>query len=178
MARFRHTCGVISLCCFLCLLTLSLCPMSRVSSTTLLHFFVLLSVFYVMVFHPCESFVLPRAFFVLFRSSIRSDVSQEIHLSLLVPLHFPNIFAALSLTPPTNICHCSSRSVECSRAANMFLVSMRKLSDAVCSLKLKFRKYPSIHTNYIISHSTILQYNHTIKDTVVTQKRNIEHEKQ
>ena len=27
-------------------------------------------------------------------------------------------------------------------------------------LKLKFRKYPSIHTNYIISHSTILQYNH------------------
>ena len=30
------------------------------------------------------------------------------------------------------------------------------------SLKLKFRKYPSIHTNYIISHSTILQYNHNI----------------
>ena len=29
-------------------------------------------------------------------------------------------------------------------------------------LKLKFRKYPSIHTNYIISHSTILQYNHNI----------------
>ena len=30
------------------------------------------------------------------------------------------------------------------------------------SLKLKFRKYPSIHTNYIISHATILQYNHNI----------------
>ena len=30
------------------------------------------------------------------------------------------------------------------------------------SLKLKFRKYPSIHTNCIISHSTILQYNHNI----------------
>ena len=30
----------------------------------------------------------------------------------------------------------------------------------VLSLKLKIRKYPSIHTNYIISHSTILQYNH------------------
>ena len=29
-------------------------------------------------------------------------------------------------------------------------------------LKLTFRKYPSIHTNYIISHSTILQYNHDI----------------
>ena len=29
-------------------------------------------------------------------------------------------------------------------------------------LKLKFRKYPSIHTNYIISHSTILPYNHNI----------------
>ena len=29
-------------------------------------------------------------------------------------------------------------------------------------LKLKFRKYPSIRTNYIISHSTILQYNHNI----------------
>ena len=30
------------------------------------------------------------------------------------------------------------------------------------ALKLTFRKYPSIHTNYIISHSTILQYNHNI----------------
>ena len=40
-------------------------------------------------------------------------------------------------------------------------------------LKLKFRKYPSIHTNYIISHSTILQYIIIIFDTVVTQKRNI-----
>ena len=29
-------------------------------------------------------------------------------------------------------------------------------------LKLKFRKYPAIHTNYIISHSTTLQYNHNI----------------
>ena len=29
-------------------------------------------------------------------------------------------------------------------------------------LKLKSRKYPSIPTNYIISHSTILQYNHKI----------------
>ena len=34
----------------------------------------------------------------------------------------------------------------------------------ICSvlLKLKFRKYPAIHTNYIISHSTIVQYNHNI----------------
>ena len=30
------------------------------------------------------------------------------------------------------------------------------------ALKLKFRKYPSIHTNYTISNSTILQYNHNI----------------
>ena len=29
-------------------------------------------------------------------------------------------------------------------------------------LKLKFRKYPLIHINYIISHSTILLYNHNI----------------
>ena len=28
--------------------------------------------------------------------------------------------------------------------------------------QLTFRKYPAIHTNYIISHSTTLQYNHTI----------------
>ena len=27
-------------------------------------------------------------------------------------------------------------------------------------LKVKFRQYPSIHTNYIISHCTTLQYNH------------------
>ena len=35
-------------------------------------------------------------------------------------------------------------------------------SDPNPILKLTFRKYPSIHTNYIISHSTILQYNHNI----------------
>ena len=29
-------------------------------------------------------------------------------------------------------------------------------------LKLKFRKYPLIHTNYIISHSTILKYSYNI----------------
>ena len=29
-------------------------------------------------------------------------------------------------------------------------------------LKLKFIKYPAIHTNYIISHSTTLPYNHNI----------------
>ena len=29
-------------------------------------------------------------------------------------------------------------------------------------LKLKFVKYPAIHTNYIISHSTTLPYNHNI----------------
>ena len=28
--------------------------------------------------------------------------------------------------------------------------------------KAKFRKYPSIHTNYIISQSTTLKYNHII----------------
>ena len=27
-------------------------------------------------------------------------------------------------------------------------------------LKLTFRKYPAIHTNYIISHCITLQYNH------------------
>ena len=29
-------------------------------------------------------------------------------------------------------------------------------------LKLTFRKYPAIHTNYIISHCTTLEYNHNI----------------
>ena len=29
-------------------------------------------------------------------------------------------------------------------------------------LKLKFIKYPAIHTNYIISHGTTLQYNYNI----------------
>ena len=29
-------------------------------------------------------------------------------------------------------------------------------------LKLTFMKYPAIHTNYIISHSTTLPYNHNI----------------
>ena len=30
------------------------------------------------------------------------------------------------------------------------------------TLKLTFRNYPAIHTNYIISHCTNLQYNHNI----------------
>ena len=30
------------------------------------------------------------------------------------------------------------------------------------SLKLTFRQYPAMHTNYIISHCTTLQYNHSI----------------
>ena len=29
-------------------------------------------------------------------------------------------------------------------------------------LKITFRKYPAIHTTYIISHCTTLQYNHNI----------------
>ena len=29
-------------------------------------------------------------------------------------------------------------------------------------LKLTFRQYPTMHTNYIISHCTTLQYNHNI----------------
>ena len=52
------------------------------------------------------------------------------------------------------------------------------ISLAKCKLKLTFRKYPSIHTNYIISHSTIFYNIIIIFDTTVTQKRNIEHEKQ
>ena len=44
---------------------------------------------------------------------------------------------------------------------------VRRTSDIVSlfrplSLKLTFRKYPAIHTNYIISHCTTLQYNHNI----------------
>ena len=30
------------------------------------------------------------------------------------------------------------------------------------NLKLTFMQYPAIHTNYIISHCTTLQYNHNI----------------
>ena len=44
-------------------------------------------------------------------------------------------------------------------------------------LKLKFRKYPAIHTNYITSHSTTLYNIIIIFDTVLRQKRNIEQEK-
>ena len=36
------------------------------------------------------------------------------------------------------------------------------IAITLLNLKLKLRKYPSIHTNHIISHSTILQYNHNI----------------
>ena len=43
-------------------------------------------------------------------------------------------------------------------------------------LKLIFRKYPAIHTHYIISHCTTLQYNHNnIYDTLLRQKRNFIH---
>ena len=90
------------------------------------------------VFHPCESFVWSHVFLVLFRSSIRSQISQEIHLSWLVPLLFPNIFAALSAIPLTNTGHCSSRSVECSRPANLFLVSKRTFCDAVWSFSFSY----------------------------------------
>ena len=34
--------------------------------------------------------------------------------------------------------------------------------DEIVKLKLKFSQYPSIHTNYIISHCTTLQYIHNI----------------
>ena len=47
------------------------------------------------------------------------------------PFSSPNIFAAISVTPLTNICHWPSISVECSRPANQFLVSMRTFHDAV-----------------------------------------------
>ena len=33
----------------------------------------------------------------------------------------------------------------------------------IIQLKLTFRQYPAIHTNYIISHFTTLQYNHNYK---------------
>ena len=35
-------------------------------------------------------------------------------------------------------------------------------ADIYPALKLKFRKFPAIHTNYIISHRTTLQCNHNI----------------
>ena len=50
----------------------------------------------------------------------------------------------------------------CEKAHCISLVAGAKFNIFCWLLKLKFRKYPSIHTNYIISHSTILQYNHNI----------------
>ena len=45
-------------------------------------------------------------------------------------------------------------------------------------IKLKFRQYPPIHTNYIISHCiTLKQFMITMSDTVLRQKGNSEHEK-
>ena len=39
------------------------------------------------------------------------------------------------------------------------------------ALTLTFRQYPAIHTNYIISHCTTLQYNHNILDGYVARLR-------
>ena len=44
-------------------------------------------------------------------------------------------------------------------------------ASAISNLKLKFRKYPAIHTNYIISHSTTLQYNHNIWHGTKAEKK-------
>ena len=35
--------------------------------------------------------------------------------------------------------------------------------ESLKGLKLTFRQYPAIHTNYILSHCTTLQYNHNKK---------------
>ena len=109
--------------------------MPLISSTTLLHFFVRLSVLILplCVFHLCECFVWSHTVVVLVRSYIRSHVTQEIHLSLMVPILFLNVFAALSMIPLTNICRCSSMSVEYTILANKSLVSMHTLSDVVWS---------------------------------------------
>ena len=55
------------------------------------------------------------------------------------------------------------KSMMCNWAGHLIRASVKpywpKFDTRKQRLKLKFRKYPSIHTNYIISHSTILQYN-------------------
>ena len=44
-----------------------------------------------------------------------------------------------------------------------YLQMDRTNADVYCSnLKVTFRKYPAIHTNYIIPHCTTLQFNHNI----------------
>ena len=45
------------------------------------------------------------------------------------------------------------------------------LVSPMTDLKLKFSKYPSIHTNYIISHCTTFTIIIIIFDTVLRQKR-------
>ena len=41
-------------------------------------------------------------------------------------------------------------------------IQNRKISifPPLCTLKITFMQYPAVHTNYIISHCTTLQYNH------------------
>ena len=52
--------------------------------------------------------------------------------------------------------------VEYSGFDSEFNVYRQSQYESKSSFKLTFRKYPSIHTNYIISHCTTLQYNHNI----------------
>ena len=68
----------------------------------------------------------------------------------------------LSWTPHSNLEKDNSLTtpVLAQRWAVWSILTKNSLVDIIVTLKVKFRTYPSIHTNYIISHSTILQYNH------------------
>ena len=57
--------------------------------------------------------------------------------------------------------------IQCCRQVKLLYI----IVQFTITFKLKFRKYPSIHTNYIISHSTILQYNHNISYGSYAEKK-------
>ena len=62
----------------------------------------------------------------------------------------------------TNISKCDVFSFISNTLQYIVSIAPRKPQRLVYLLKLTFRKYPAIHTNYIISHCTTLQNNHNI----------------
>ena len=60
--------------------------------------------------------------------------------------------------------------IQCVFSSECFFLA----SPAACSLKLTFWQYPAIHTNYIISHCTTLQYNHNTWHEIFLNTKNNE----
>ena len=75
------------------------------------------------IFHSAKSFVWSLVDLAFFLWSITSNVPWEIHFSRFVPLRLPKVVSALSVTAWLNILHCSSWSVACCSAENLFLMA-------------------------------------------------------